>query len=68
MTLKELLQSGVKLATYRPIDLAKVLNKSPRAVSFTLRRDLDCITVRTLKEYLEATGRQVDFKKLVNTQ
>ena len=68
MMLKELLESGIKLATYRPVDLAKVLKKSPQTVSFTLRRNLDSITVRTLREYVEATGRNVDFTKLLGTQ
>ena len=65
MTLKGLLESRIKLACYRPVDLAKVLKKSPQSVSFTLRRDLNSVTVKTLREYLEATGVQVDFTKLI---
>ncbi|GEM_PF-2474384 len=68
MTLRDLLESRIKLTRYRPIDLAKVLNKSRQSVSLTLHRDLNSVTVRTLREYLEATGVRVDFTKLIRDQ
>lgn len=68
MTLKELIEFRVGFARYRPCDIARILNKSRQSVSLTLNRDVKYITVRTLCEYIEATGRRVDLTKLIRDQ
>lgn len=68
MTLKDLLAVRMKEGRYRPSDLANFLKRSRAAVSLALNKDIEQIRVSTLRSYLEATGLQVDFTKLINNQ
>ncbi len=68
MKLVELLIPRMKKERYRPSDLADALKKSRAVVSLTLKRDIEQIRVRTLKEYLEVVGVKVDFTRLLNEQ
>ena len=66
MLLKELLAPKMVKERYRSSDIAKILNKKRQTVSLTLNRDINCITVKTLRQYVSAIGLELDLSKVIN--
>lgn len=61
MKLRDLLEPQILNERYRPSDIADILKKSRQVVSSTLNRDLDRVTVLTLRSYLKAVGIDLDL-------